>query len=143
MHATKVLLVDDEEEFTSILSERMETRGLSVQTAADGKTALELIKKSYFDVVVLDMSMPEMDGIETLKRLLKITPDIQVIMLTGHATLQKGVEAVKLGAVDFLEKPADFESLLSKIKDAQGKRRLSFEQRLEESISEIVKKKGW
>ncbi len=139
----KVLLVDDEKEFTRILSERMETRGLTVVTAKNGPAALKKAEKERFDAIILDMSMPEMDGIETLKRLLEINPDLQVIMLTGHATLEKGVEAVKLGAMDFLEKPADMDKLLAKISEAKAKKMVLVEKRAEQKIKGILKSKGW
>ena len=139
----KVLLVDDEKEFTRILSERMETRGLTVVTAKNGPAALKKAEKERFDAIILDMSMPEMDGIETLKRLLEINPDLQVIMLTGHATLEKGVEAVKLGAMDFLEKPADMDKLLAKISEAKAKKMVLVEKRTEQKIRGILKSKGW
>ena len=141
--AEKVLLVDDEEEFTSVLSERMQARGLSVETAENGFTALEKAKATSYDAVVLDLAMPGMDGIETLKGLLEINPDLQVILLTGHATLQKGVEAVKLGALDFLEKPADIQKLTGKIEEAKARRMVLVEKRNEEAIKEILETKGW
>jgi len=139
----KVLLVDDEEEFSRILSERMETRGVTVVTAENGPAALKKAKEEQFDAIILDMSMPEMDGIETLKRLLEINPDLQVIMLTGHATLEKGVEAVKLGAMDFLEKPADMDKLLARINEAKAKKMVLVEKRTEQKIKGILKSKGW
>ncbi len=139
----KVLLVDDEKEFTRILSERMETRGLTVVTAKNGPAALKKAEKERFDAIILDMLMPEMGGIETLKRLLEINPDLQVIMLTGHATLEKGVEAVKLGAMDFLEKPADMDKLLAKISEAKAKKMVLVEKRAEQKIKGILKSKGW
>ncbi|UCD18528.1 MAG: response regulator [Candidatus Zixiibacteriota bacterium] len=143
MAAAKVLLVDDEVDFCTVLAERMENRGFQVETAQSGMEAVELVKGKAYDAIVLDLAMPEMDGIETLKALLKINPDLQIILLTGRATLQKGIEAVKLGAVDFLEKPADIDALVGKIKEAQLKRDELFEKRLEDSISEIMKKKSW
>lgn len=139
----RVLLVDDEEEFTSVLSERMEARGLSVETADSGYTALEKAKESMYDAVILDLAMPGMDGIETLKGLLEINPDLQVILLTGQATLQKGVEAVKLGALDFLEKPADIQQLTGKIEEAKTRRMILVEKRNEDAIKQILETKGW
>ncbi len=139
----KILLVDDEEEFTRILSERMNARGVSVVTAKSGPDALEKAQKERFDAIILDMLMPGMDGIETLKRLREINPDFQIIMLTGHATLQKGIEAVKLGAMDFLEKPADIQQLVEKIKEAKVKTMILVEKETEEKIRKILKSKGW
>jgi two-component system OmpR family response regulator len=139
----RVLLVDDEQEFTSVLSERLEARGLQVETASNGAAALEKVQGSSYDVVVLDLAMPGMDGIETLKRLLAQNPDLQVIMLTGHATVQKGIEAVRLGAREVLEKPADMNTLLAKISDAKTDKILLVEKRMEERIRGILQSKGW
>jgi DNA-binding NtrC family response regulator len=138
-----VLLVDDEEEFVSVLAERLEVRGLTVDTAGNGETAVEKVGKRAFDAVLLDMAMPGMDGIETLKRLLRINPDLQVILLTGRATLGQAVEAMKLGALDFLEKPADIETLVARIEDAAAKKSSLAEKRIEGEITDIMRKKGW
>ncbi|MFH1862564.1 MAG: response regulator [bacterium] len=142
MDGERVLLIDDEEEFTSALSERMETRGLKVDTAASGEQALQVDASSY-DAVVLDMAMPGMDGIETMKKLLEKNPNLQVIFLTGHGTVQKGVEAVKLGALDFLEKPVKMEVLLEKIKEAKTNKVMLVEQESAERMKEILGKMGW
>lgn len=143
MAEDKVLLVDDEEEFTHILSERMKTRGLTVVTAKSGRAALKKAKKEAYDAIILDMLMPEMDGIETLKHLLDINPALQIIILTGHATLEKGIEAVKLGAMDFLEKPADINKLMAKIKEAKAQKMVLVEKSAEAKIKKILKSKGW
>ncbi len=143
MAAAHVLLVDDETEFTATLAERMEARGLKVDTASDGPTAIEMAGSHFYDAIVLDLIMPGMDGIETLKRLLAMNSDLQVIMLTGHGSLKQGVEAVKQGAVDFLEKPADIETLMGKIAEAQAAGLQIFEQNLDKKISDIVRKKSW
>ena len=139
----KVLLVDDEKDFRDVLAERMSSRGLDTDTAESGMKALEMIESKSYDAIILDLAMPEMDGIETLKRLLEIQPHLQVIVLTGQATVQKGVEAVKLGAADFLEKPAEIESLVAKIEEAQAKKLSLFEQNLDQKISDITRKKSW
>lgn len=140
---TKVLLVDDEQDFREILAERMTGRGLEVDTAESGFRALEMIETRSYDAIILDLAMPEMDGMETLKRLLARQSHLQIIVLTGQATVQKGVEAVKLGAVDFLEKPAEIESLVTKIEEAQARKLTLFEQSLDKKISDITRKKGW
>lgn len=139
----RVLLVDDEVDFIDVLAERMEARGLQVDKANDGQSALKIASQKYFDAIILDMAMPGMDGIETLKRLMIQNPDLQVILLTGKATLQKGIEAVKLGAVEFLEKPADIDLLLEKIFEAQSERHILSEKRAEQTVSEIMKHRGW
>ena len=139
----KLLLVDDEKDFTEILSERMVARGYAVEIADSGQTAIEKVKKHTFDAIILDLAMPGMDGIEVLKILLKENPDFQIIFLTGHATLEKGIEAVKLGAVEFMEKPVDIDTLIEKVNDAKSKRDLLSEKKSEKDIKEILKKKGW
>jgi DNA-binding NtrC family response regulator len=141
--STKVLLVDDEEEFTAILSERMKARGLDVDVASTGPSATQKVKEKSYDAIILDLAMPEMDGIATMKHLLKENPDLQVIFLTGHATLEKGIEAVKLGAVEFMEKPVDINKLLEKVDEAKTKKDLLNEKKTEENIKDILKKKGW
>ncbi len=139
----RVLLVDDEEEFISVLSERMETRGIKVDTAPSGKEALKKVEERSYDAIILDLQMPEMDGIETLKNLQAINPDLQIILLTGYATLEKGIEAVKLGAMDFLEKPADIHKLMEIIKEASNRKMMLVEKRAEDEIKKILKTKGW
>lgn len=143
MTGPKVLLVDDEEEFTSTLAERMERRGVNIDTAASGMDAIKKAGEKSYDAIVLDLKMPEMDGIETLKQLRKINPDLQVILLTGCGSIEKGVEAVKLGAMDFLEKPADIKKLMEKIKTASDKKMLLVEKRQEDNIQKLLKTKGW
>jgi DNA-binding NtrC family response regulator len=139
----KVLLVDDEQEFTRVLSERMKSRGLKVVTAEDGPTALQKAEEETFDAIILDIKMPGIDGIETLRRLRKINPNLQIIMLTGQATVKAGIEATKLGALDFLEKPADLKLLLEKIREAKTNKMLLVEKQAEEKLKDILKTKGW
>jgi len=143
MFKEKVLLIDDEEDFTTALSERMEVRGVQAVTVSNGPQALEIVEKQNFDAIILDMIMPGMDGIETMKRLLEKNPDLQIILLTGHATVQKGIEALKLGAADFLEKPAEVQQLIQKIKDAKAKRIAITNKRNEEMLKDILRSKGW
>jgi DNA-binding NtrC family response regulator len=139
----RVLLVDDEVEFTEALAERMEARGLEVETVDSGEAALDATKAKDFYAIILDLSMPGMDGIETLKRLRKQNPDLQIIVLTGRATVQKGIEAMKLGALDFLEKPADIKRIMEKIEQAKGKRNILMAKQFEKRMKDIMKKKGW
>lgn len=139
----KVLLVDDEAEFTQILSQRMESRGVDVDTAANGREALEKAKCKSYDAVILDLLMPEMDGLETLPLLLAENPGLQVILLTAHATLKTGVEAIKLGAVDFLTKPAEIHQLMEKIQQAKANKVLLVEKQVEEKIKGILQTKWW
>ena len=141
MAKEKVLLVDDERDFAEVLSQRMQSRGLGVDTAASGSEAVEKARDEFYDAIILDLSMPGMDGIETLKHLLEANPDLQVILLTGYATVQKGIEAVKLGAMDFLEKPADIQKLMEKIQEAKANKMLLVETRMEERIKGILETK--
>ena len=138
-----VLLVDDEEEFVCVLAERLEARGLKVDTAEDGQTALIKAERRAFDAILLDMAMPGMDGIQTLNGLLEINSDLQVILLTGQATLRQAVEAMKLGALDLLEKPVEIETLVAKIEDAALRRSKLDDKRIEQKMSDILRKKGW
>ncbi|MBI9075381.1 MAG: response regulator [Desulfatibacillum sp.] len=143
MNTGKVLLVDDNEDFLEILSERITSKGLAVETAESGTAALANPELGKYDAVILDLVMPEMDGIETLKKMLAANPELQIILMTGHASLEKGIEAVKLGAMDFLEKPAEIQSLMKKIQEAQAKKMLLVEKKNESKIREIVFTKGW
>ncbi len=143
MANAKVLIVDDETEFSAVIAERLQARGFAVDTAESGPDGIAKIKETAYDAIILDLAMPGMDGIETLQEMLKIDQTLQIILLTGHATLQKGIEAVKLGASDFLEKPADIDALVGKVNEAQQKRIASFQENLEKKMSDIMKKKGW
>jgi DNA-binding NtrC family response regulator len=120
----KVLLVDDEKDFLESMSERMRLRGMDVTTASSAKEALALIEIDVFDAVILDFQLPEMDGMAVLKKIKAKHPEAQIILLSGHASLERGVEAIKIGASDFLEKPADIEALSKKIKEAKAEKML-------------------
>lgn len=141
--AEKVLLVDDEADFLEVLSERMEQRGMNVSTSTSARDALKKVEDESFDAVVLDLMMPEMDGIEALQALLKKKPDLQVILLTGQASLDKGIKAMKLGALDFLEKPVDIQTLQAKIKEAQSNKMVLVEKQTSERIKKILTEKAW
>lgn len=143
MTGPKVLLVDDEEDFVEALAERMQSRGYAVETAADGEQAIAKAAAQAFDVIFLDLAMPGLDGIETLKRLKQIDPELQVILLTGRATVRKGIEAMKLGALDLLEKPADIKQLVAKIEEAATNKAALAEEHVMQEIDEIVRKRGW
>ncbi|KPK65931.1 MAG: chemotaxis protein CheY [Gemmatimonas sp. SG8_38_2] len=143
MSVSTVLLVDDEVDFVEVLADRLEARGLAVDTAENGEIALQKAEKRPFDAILLDMAMPGMDGLQTLKGLLQINPDLQVILLTGRATLGQGVQAMKLGALDLLEKPVEIETLVAKIEEAATKRSSLTEKRIDDKLSDIMRKKGW
>ena len=139
----KILLIDDEQDFLAVMSERMEARNMEVSTASSAKEGLEKAAEGSFDVVILDLMMPEMDGIEALRILKEKNPDLEVILLTGHATIKQGIEAMKLGALDLLEKPADMNELTQKIHDAQERKMVIAEKKNEEMIKKILAEKGW
>jgi DNA-binding NtrC family response regulator len=143
MDENSVLLVDDEEEFVSVLAERLDARGLSVETANSGEQALEKAERRNFDAILLDLAMPGMDGIETLKRLRELNPDLQVILLTGRGTMATAVEAMKLGALDFLEKPVDIDTLEERIAAAADRKGTLTEKRIQKQMTDIMRKKGW
>jgi DNA-binding NtrC family response regulator len=139
-----VLIVDDEEQFLDVLSQRLAARGMKVDAVTSGEEAFAKVKSGEaFDAVVLDLAMPGMGGIETLKRIKEQRPDVQIIMLTGHGTIHDGIEAMKLGAEDFLEKPVDLQVLLDKIATAKHKHLLLVEKDREDEIKDIVNAKGW
>lgn len=114
----KVLLVDDEVAFVDTLAQRLKMRELFVDVVYDGEQALSFIRKIEPDVIVLDLKMPGLHGIEVLREVKNLKPKIQVIILTGHGTEKDEAEAKKLGGFDFLRKPADLDLLVAKIKEA-------------------------
>ncbi|MBN1831558.1 MAG: response regulator [Deltaproteobacteria bacterium] len=118
MHNIKVLLVDDEREFSETLIKRMKKRNVDITGVRGGEEALQTLDQSPIDVVILDVRMPGMDGIETLRALKKRHPLIEVIMLTGHASVEVAVQGMEFGAFDYLMKPMQIDDLLYKIQDA-------------------------
>ncbi len=133
MTTARILLVDDEAPFIDTLSKRLVKRGLTVYTAKSGTEALEKIGQGDpLDVVILDVKMPGMDGTETLKAIKTLNPLIEVIMLTGHATVGSAIEGMKLGALDYLMKPCDLELLMTKVQEAKMKK-LKQEDRINEA----------
>ena len=139
----RVLLVDDEKDFVETLAQRLEVRDFAVATAFGGDEALSLIKEREFDVVVLDVLMPGKDGIETLNEIKELNPLINVIMLTGNATVETAIEGMKLGAYDYLMKPTQTEELVEKITKA-FQLKAEHEDRIRKAeINGIVKRRGW
>lgn len=118
MRDMKVLLVDDEEEFVKALAERLKMRDLRSDTVYDGEGALSFVEDQEPDVMVLDLKMPGIDGMEVLRRVKKAYPKIEVIILTGHGTEKDEEEARRLGAFDYLEKPVNLDVLVKKMRAA-------------------------
>ena len=139
----KVLLVDDEQDFLETLSNRLEMRGLKVSAVTSGEQAVSEAKTQDYDAIVVDLSMPGIDGLETLKRIKADNPNAEIIMLTGHGSIQSGVEAMKLGAGDFLQKPVELGELMDKIGEAKNKKMLVLQQQSQEELRKIIKSKSW
>lgn len=128
----KVLVVDDEEDFVDMTIKRLTKRKLECFGVTSGKEAIEQIKNGNFDVVLLDVKMPGLDGIETLREIKRIKPLTEVVMLTGHASVESGIEGMKLGAFDYLMKPMELEGLVEKLTDAAEKKFLH-EEKIEQA----------
>ncbi len=127
MNDLNVLFVDDEVDFLETLLKRMKKRDINVIGVESGEKAIELLEREPVDVIVLDVRMPGMDGIQTLREIKKSYPLVEVIMLTGHASLEVAIEGMELGAFDYLMKPVDIDELLYKIQDAYKKKLIQVE----------------
>ena len=119
----KLLLVDDEEEFLTASSQALGRRGFDVEIAPNGVTALEMVGKSEFDVLVLDVKMPDIDGIEVFKQIRETLPDLPVILLTGHSSIDDAFQTSKNGVADYLPKPIDMDQLAARLHEVVGKAR--------------------
>jgi DNA-binding NtrC family response regulator len=119
----KIMLVDDEERFLETTKKLLERKGYEAMTATGGMEALEKLKTGNVHVVVLDVKMPGMDGVATLKEIKRLHPLIEVIMLTGHATVESAIDGLKAGAYDYLMKPTDIDELVAKTQEAFKKQR--------------------
>ena len=135
MDELSVLLVDDEREFLETLMKRLQKRKIKVAGVNSGEEALIIIRETPPDVVVLDVRMQGIDGIQTLREIKKIKPLVEVIMLTGHANLEMAVEGMEVGAFDYLMKPTDVDELLYKLEDAFKRKKIQEQKirRLEDS----------
>jgi DNA-binding NtrC family response regulator len=131
----RILLVDDEKDFVETLAERLRNRDFHVTTAFSGKEALDTLEEYNFDVAIVDVKMPGLDGIETLKEIKKIKPLTEVLMLTGHGTVETAIEGMKHGAYDFLMKPCEMNTLLEKIGSA-CERKAEQEERIRRAMAE-------
>ena len=142
MSIANVLLVDDEEGFVETMSKRLVKRDLNVAKAFSGEAALEyLAKNDDVEVVILDVKMPGMNGNETLKEIKKLYPLVEVIMLTGHATVESAIEGMKQGALDYLMKPCEMDQLMVKVDEAVSKKRRQEEKIAEARIKEITSRR--
>jgi DNA-binding NtrC family response regulator len=143
MLQTKLLIVDDEEGFVAAMRKRLSLRNMDVSAAYSGEEGLrKLAELPDTDVVVLDVKMPGMDGISTLKEIKNNHPMVEVIMLTGHGTVESAIDGMKLGAFDYLMKPCDIEELVAKVGEAKTKKQAHQNKILEAIGRELKSKRG-
>ncbi|WP_022663594.1 response regulator [Desulfospira joergensenii] len=138
-----VLIADDEKEFIETLAQRLEIRDFAVTPVMSGEAAIEMAGKIDFDVIILDVLMPEIDGLEALKQIKTLKPTTPVIMLTGEATVDNAIQGMKLGAFDFLIKPTEADKLSEKIKAAYEVKHRHEERIRQAEIENILKTRGW
>ena len=137
MNSFRALLVDDEADFLKTLIKRLKKRKVNAEGAVNGEEALMILSRSPVDVVVLDVRMPGMDGIEVLRKIKKGYPLIEVVMLTGHASMEVAIEGMEIGAFDYLMKPVEIDELLYKLQDAYKKKLIQ-----EEKIKNLEELEG-
>jgi DNA-binding response OmpR family regulator len=116
----KILLVDDEQEFSRVLARRLEMRGYICKTAKDGESGIRLIENQVFDIALIDLMMPGLNGLDTLRQIKMMTPNLPVILLTGNQPVKDGMTGMRMGAFDYLIKPLDIDVLIDKIQLALG-----------------------
>lgn len=138
MKGAKILLVDDEEVFVRNMSKLLTARGYKVVTANSGDAAIRILEEQSVDVIVLDLKMPGMDGLMTLKEIQKLGLFTQTLMLTGHGSIDSALEAVKLGAYDYLTKPCEIDDLVAKIEGAWEKKDDAFKKDMMDKIQKVV-----
>lgn len=138
MIGSKILLVDDEEIFTRNMSKLLNARGYRVTAVNSGDAAIAALEKEAVDVIVLDLKMPGMDGLTTLKEIQKLGLFTQTLILTGHGSVDSALEAMKLGAYDYLSKPCEIDDLVAKIEGAWSKKDAAARLDLEDKLQKVV-----
>ena len=138
MKGSKILLVDDEVVFTRNMSKLLTARGYRVTAVNSGDAAIQALDKEDFEVVVLDLKMPGMDGLTTLKEIKKLGLFTETLILTGHGAIDTALEAIKLGAYDYLTKPCEIDDLVTKIEGAWGKRDDAVKKDIQDKIQKVV-----
>jgi DNA-binding NtrC family response regulator len=138
MIGSKILLVDDEIVFTQNMSKLLSNRGYRVTSVNSGDNAIKALEKENFDVVVLDLKMPGMDGITTLKEIKKLELFTETLILTGHGSIDTALEAIKMGAYDYLTKPCEIDELVAKIEGAWGRKDSGEKKDMEEKLQKLV-----
>jgi DNA-binding NtrC family response regulator len=138
MKGSRILLVDDEVVFTTNMSKLLTSRGYRVTAVNSGDAAIQELEKNDYDVVVLDLKMPGMDGITTLKEIKKLDLFTQTLILTGHGSIDTALEAVRLGAYDYLTKPCEIDDLVNKIEGAWQKKDTHVKEEMQENVQKII-----
>ncbi|MFZ7128243.1 MAG: response regulator [Desulfobacterales bacterium] len=138
MIGSRILLVDDEVVFTENMSKLLTNRGYRVQSVNSGDAAIRVMEEEDFDVVVLDLKMPGMDGIATLKEIKKLGLFTQTLILTGHGAIDTALEAIRLGAYDYLTKPCEIDDLVTKIEGAWKVKDVQEKEDMQEKIQKVV-----
>lgn len=139
MLSYRVLVVDDEVEFVETIVKRLRDRSLIAEGVTSGRQALDLLETKDFDVVILDVKMPGMDGIETLREIKKRKPLTEVIMLTGHGSVDSGIQGLQLGAYNYVMKPVPLDELLSQMNQAYERKLIEEERKLKSEAEEVVR----
>ena len=143
MSLANILLVDDEVPFVETMTKRLNKRGFDILFAHTGQDALDRLSRNRgIEVVILDVKMPGMDGVQTLEEIKRRFPIAEVIMLTGHATVESAIEGMKLGAFDYLMKPCDMDQLVSKVEAAAQRRRAHEEKIIQARMKEITSRQA-
>ncbi len=138
MPITNVLIIDDEERFLKTTQKLLEKQGYTAYTATDGLRGITLLKGKRIDVVILDVKMPGMDGVAVLQKIKAEFPLVEVVMLTGHSTVETAIEGLKLGAFDYLTKPCDIPVLIQKIEEAGDKKKTAEEKIRKAKLDRII-----
>jgi DNA-binding NtrC family response regulator len=138
MRGSKILLVDDEVVFTTNMGKLLTNRGYKVTAANSGDAAIQALEKETYDVVVLDLKMPGMDGLTTLKEIKKLGLFTETLILTGHGSIDTALEAIKLGAYDYLTKPCEIDDLMGKIEGAWQKKEGTEKKEMKAKMQKVV-----
>ncbi len=139
MNTTNLLIVDDEEQFLITAKKLMDKRGVNTFVSTNGFDALRLLKERRIDVVILDLKMPGIDGVDVLRKIKQNYPEIEVILLTGHASVESAVEGLKLGAFDYLMKPSTIPDILEKVKQAHERKVAREEKARKNKVDNIIR----
>mgnify|MGYP000682886202 CR=1 FL=1 len=143
MSSIRILLVDDEADFVQTLAERLELRGFDIRIANDGDGAFSHMESRLPDLVVLDVMMPGIGGLDVLQQIRRSFPEVQVILLTGRGSTHDGIKGMRLGAFDYLMKPCDMDQLIGKVNEATRKKQGHEEKIREAHVKEILSKRGY